>query len=377
MNPATKKPWEGKTQQYLAWSAHMPATRTMFSPFSCPHCKFKADTAEEARAEAARLRDLTPSQLTAFKQAHKGHYPLRYKLIPLPHTSTLIDPLHFLLNTIMHHWTHGIARWIDSDDLAKYINNLLKTKCGVVIDLQKVSNGLHIDAARMPQLPGAQAMKVAEHFDLFLAAVIHWEGRNTKKGCVGLRQFKLAATSMDALRELWNEMAAPMLESAPGKPPTTAERDNKAQTIGLLAKVWRKAYRKAFLKTNFKPYTHMSHHLEACQQRVQYNLTKYGGQAQEHYGKVAKHIVRRMTNLQLGVRKRSGAFVKSYVQQTVEQLCWRKYLNQQIPVQPTDYARAKQRRKLDESEDFTTGPVDAIGKVEAWGGHHTPMSMSA
>ena len=168
-----------------------------------------------------------------------------------------------------------------------------------------------------------------------------------------------------------------MLESAPGKPPTTAERDNKAQTIGLLAKIWRKAYRKAFLKTNFKPYTHMSHHLEACQQRVQYNLTKYGGQAQEHYGKVAKHIVRRMTNLQLGVRKRSGAFVKSYVQQTVEQLCWRKYLNQQIPVQPTDYTRAKQRRKLDESDDFTTGPVDAIGKVEAWGGHHTPMSMSA
>ena len=171
--------------------------------------------------------------------------------------------------------------------------------------------------------------------------------------------------------------AAPMLESAPGKPPTTAERDNKAQTIGLLAKVWRKAYRKAFLKTNFKPYTHMSHHLEACQQRVQYNLTKYGGQAQEHYGKVAKHIVRRMTNLQLGVRKRNGAFVKSYVQQTVEQLCWRKYLNQQIPVQPTDYARAKPKCKLDESEDFTTGPVGAIGKVGGWGGHHTPMSMSA
>ena len=110
---------------------------------------------------------------------------------------------------------------------------------------------------------------------------------------------------------------------------------------------------------------------------MQYNLTKYGGQAQEHYGKLAKHIVRKMTNLQLGVRKRSGAFVKLYVQQTVEQLCWRKYLNQQIPVQPTDYTRAKQRRKLDEADDFTTGPVDAIGKVEAWGGHHTPMSMSA
>ena len=76
----------------------------------------------------------------------------------------------------------------------------------------------------------------------------------------------------------------------------------------------------------------MSHHLEVCQLRVQYNLTKYGGQAQEHYGKIAKYIVRNLTNLQLGVRKRNGAFAKSYVQQTVEQLCWRKYLNMQIPV---------------------------------------------
>ena len=64
----------------------------------------------------------------------------------------------------------------------------------------------------------------------------------------------------------------------------------------VLAKAYRKAYKNAYGKGAFAPYTHMTRHLQRCQERVQYDLAKYSCQGQEHYGKILKQIVRTQTN---------------------------------------------------------------------------------
>jgi hypothetical protein len=117
--------------------------------------------------------------------------------------------MHFFINAVGHHWKHAVAKYINSDDLAKSINNLPRTKCGVVIDLHKVSKGHHIDAAKLPTLPGKQSVKVAEYFDLFLGAVFHFEGRNTESVDM-VNQRKAASASINSLVALWNELFEPM-----------------------------------------------------------------------------------------------------------------------------------------------------------------------
>ena len=95
--------------------------------------------------------------MCAFSVFLAGKFPLQYKLFAaMPISFTLPDTMQFFMNAVGHHWKHAIAKYIDSGDLAKSINILLQTKCSVVIDLQKVSKGHHIDAAKLPTLPGKQ-----------------------------------------------------------------------------------------------------------------------------------------------------------------------------------------------------------------------------
>jgi hypothetical protein len=114
----------------------------------------------------------------------------------------------------------------------------------------------------------------------------------------------------------------------------------------VLGKAYRAAYRNAYGEAAFKPYTHMTRHLEQCQMRVQYDLMRYSCQGQEHYGKLMKQIVRGQTNNRLGnksMKKGSSeeTYGVSYVEQAAQVIAYRKSLNQAVPVKRSEYSVQK------------------------------------
>ena len=390
---ATHKIWDLKTEEYLNHSSHMPVDDNY--NFDCPHsqCDFKCRSKTQWCAEQVRLKALTKSGVKSYKQQHKYQYPLRHKLICLPVTSTIPDTMHFLMNTIVHHWTHAIAFYIDSDELATHINELLHRKCGVVIDMHKVSEGHIMDAARLPTLPGPASLKVAEYFDLFLDAVFHWEGRNRDNRAL-LSQKANASASMDALLVLWNELLEPM-EADKNGDSTEAERNDKADLIQQLVEDWRDAYRHAFGADNCKPYTHMALHFAPCQRRVQHDLIRYSCQSQEHYGKIAKYIVRNRTNFLLGKKVKrwrrvegkdelqlvqSDSISKGYVEQCVQQIAYKTHLKRVIPVKETEHDNAMRKAKrsrhqhAEKNPGVAPAPRKSVIKKSEWDPHHVVMS---
>jgi hypothetical protein len=80
-------------------------------------------------------------------------------------------------------------------------------------------------AARSPQLPGAAAKLVAEHFHLFLKTVLFF---NIKHLDNKERQdhFALSNTCMSVLIDFWNCINTPMALTDPDLPPSTAVRNS-------------------------------------------------------------------------------------------------------------------------------------------------------
>lgn len=240
--------WPEKTAKYLANSSHMPHNGV--HKFNCPHdgCNFKSSGKRQWEKERARLTKLTASQVTAFKRNHQGQYPLRYKLFPLPIDKTIPDTMHFLMGVIGHQWKHGVGFYIDSNDLAIKVNEQLKKKCGVIANYTKVSQGKHIDVAKMPKLPGAQSLKVIEYHDLFLEMVCHWGGRNRHGESAVANKKTKCIQANDALIELWNELMEPMEIEDGQKTASYEERLDKANLIEAAVEDWRDAYTNAYGK---------------------------------------------------------------------------------------------------------------------------------
>ena len=100
---------------------------------------------------------------------------MHYILSPLEIEQSVACALHVPLALCRHSWTHGIAQFIGGDHgetIAEKVNFILKHHCGVVLNAQKVADGLVQDAARMPRLPGAPARGVCVHWDLILNIVM-------------------------------------------------------------------------------------------------------------------------------------------------------------------------------------------------------------
>ena len=97
----------------------------------------------------------------------------------------------------------------------------------------------------------------------------------------------------------------------------------------------------------------MTQHLEQCQLRVQYDLARYSCEGQEHYGKILKQIVKMQTNFRMGSKSkkkiRTGkdkgkleeSFDKSYIEQAAAIMAYRKHLNGQVAVKPSEYSIQK------------------------------------
>jgi hypothetical protein len=284
-----------KTEEYVNHSAHMPCRKAngKFNyKFNCPHgaCGFKCNGLAEYTEEKKRMEGLSVTGVANFKSKHLGKMPLQHVLFRTDVQDRIPGTMHFTMNVVGHNWRHAIAFYIDSDELAIHVNDLLHTKCGVMIDLEKVSKGAHMDCAKLPKLPGPQAIKVAEYWDLFLDAAYFWKGRNTANQPI-INKHKLASESMDALVAVWNEFLEPMDTDDRGLA-SQEVAEEKADIIEDLIHDWRDSYMAAYTNTACKPHTHMSLHFAPCQRRLQHGLTRYSCQAQEHYGKIAKFIIR-------------------------------------------------------------------------------------
>lgn len=381
-----KSDWPKKTATYLAHSSHMPLNGNF--KIKCPHrkCNFSCTNKSQWETERTRLAALSKSGVTTFKSEHSGQRPLLFKLFPLPIDKTIPDTMHYLMGVIGHQWKHGVALYIDDKDMATEVNEKLHQKCGVVVTLSSVSKTPSIDAARLPSLPGKQSLKVVEYFDLFLEIVCHWGGRNSGGTCVVRKNKQKAIAANDALLALWNEMMEPM-ECENGKIPTTEERNYKADLIGEMVRDWRDAYTHAYGKKAAKPYTHMALHFEECQRRLQHDLVRYSCQAQEHYGKIAKSIVRLRTNGLLGkcVRRwkrkrvhkkgdelectRSTTISKGYVRQFVEEVAHGRELRRLVPVKPTAYNGMMSKKRQRTTRATSTSNSARFVKAEDWKEH--------
>ena len=118
-----------------------------------------------------------------------------------------------------------------------------------------------------------------------------------------------------------------------GQPPTDTVREARAARIDHAAFQYRRHFRLAY-GNGFAPYAHMTRHLGDAQRRVQWDLHRYNGQAQEHYGKIAKTTVTKQTNFRLGKKNKQGKYTPSYIQQMVEKMVHRKKLMEAVKVRP-------------------------------------------
>jgi hypothetical protein len=376
--------WGLKTESYVNHGAHVPVqVGAGRFKFKCPHCSFKCNSQKQSTAERERLSKLSKTQVSAYVRNHHGKQPLRHSLLfMLKDGSVLPDSMHFIMNAVGHHWSHAIAPYVDSTPLAEWLCGFLHHKCGVVINLDKVTTSNHIDAAKLPTLPGGPALKVARYFDLFVQATHHWDGRNMQSEATK-QKVRNASAAMSALIALWNEMKEVMEVNERGLP-STQERLDKADMIEELTYAWREAYCTAFTEDAAKPYTHMALHFAQMQRRVQFDIVRYSCQSQEHYGKIVQYLVNNRTSKQLGIQNRrykrrkggkkgelelvDGGQCKGYVQEAMEIHAWRQYLKRQLPVKGTDY-----NRKL--HNKINTEPKVLV-KYEEWADHHSALSES-
>lgn len=226
-------------------------------------------------------------------------------------------------------------------------------------------------------------------------------------------KFVLANTAMMEMIKLHNAMNTEMQQKDPDLPPSIEVRKMKAELLGTLALAYRTAYKNAYTKGAFKPYTHMTRHVEEQQLRVQYDLMRYSCQGQEHYGKVMKQLTKTMTNFKLGsttikdaIDKTDGKarpMDKSYVQQIAEHAVYRKHLNSVVAVRGSEYSVQKrnirewidERKRLKRQQAMLSAPTTKRGKLkrkqlikseqmkkerktitqtDRWAPHHTPAS---
>jgi hypothetical protein len=407
----TKSP--PNTRKHLNNSSHLPriypCTEDTFEPFTCEWCGEEFATLESVQAQFEL--DLSKKQLSSHSSFHGGQRFLQHKLSPIEVDSTLIDSMHMFMGLIRHQWNWGVAEYIKDDSIAADVNVLLETKCQVKLDVRAVSDNIQ-KAAQGPRLPGAASKAVAENFPLFLKAVLYPrdnEGNHQHLDDKGREEhYTLANTAMKQMINLHTAMNTEMEQTDPDLPPSIQKRKYKAKRLGILSKAYRTAYKNAYDVDAFAPYTHMTCHLEEQQLRVQYDLAKYSCQAQEHYGKVMKQLVKNHSNFRLGQKsKRQGMenaeFEKSYIQQGAEHMAYRKQLNTDVPVRGSEYSvqkkhiqewvwdrKQEQRQRVAEAVPTTKQAVRRRKQVVAartrkqaristkqnsqWKPHHTPHS---
>lgn len=133
----------------------------------------------------------------------------------------------------------------------------------------------------------------------------------------------------------------------------------------------------------------MALHFANCQRRLQHDLIRYSCQSQEHYGKIAKSIVRNRTNGKLGTterrwkRKRGGAkgeleltmgdkITEGYVMQAVKQMAHRHEIDQKVVVKPSAYGlnkRLKTKERADAMAVEGATPAPFLVKKGDWDVH--------
>ena len=127
--------------------------------------------------------------------------------------------------------------------------------------------------------------------------------------------------------------------------PSRKQRKKKAKLLGLKAARFRELYQEAYGPKAFKPYTHMTMHIEEMQLNCQYDLIDYCGQSQEHYGKIMKNLIKHQCNHHLG-KKEDGSNKSSSVMQVAKNMAYRQELMEIVPVPLPDYTLAKLKKEL-------------------------------
>jgi hypothetical protein len=360
-----KEPYEKKTLAWLNNAAHLPecypcSDPTKFKPFTCPigTCNKRFETMQEVIDE----EEVEGRELTRYKGEH-CHYHKKWKLFPVETKDVIMCTLHMCLAYVRHDWKHALSEYINDDEVADYINDLLKVKCGVVADSHKISNGLKIDASLSPRMPGAAARLVAEHFDVLLWAVLFWNNENLNSE-VRQKHFQKCQAVNDALIKLWNTLSLKMERAGPGLPPSLATRTKKAKLLGVQSKMYRLRYKKAFGVNAAKPYTHMSMHLEEMQMNLEWDIVDYSGQAQEHFGKICRTIIANNTNHHLAKEKKDGTMSDSVVLQMAKNLMYRRVLNELVPIPPTNYSKNKLKKKKAGEKSHQMVKSEEAGSLE-------------
>lgn len=337
-----------KTRKWFNNSCHCPRIWPLRNPgdfeaFTCVHCKKKFPTIKSVLDDHENSAPKGTAAYKKYLQSHATQVHTRYVLSPVD--TILPCVLHVPLALVRHCWGHGIAEYIETDEVAEKINFLLETQCSVVLDVAKIAKGLKQDAARLPRLPGAPARRVVELFDCFLSAVLFCDDydEDTEAHEVKQAHFKAASFCNDALLELWNCLSQRMQREV-GMPPTMETRRRKARLLGAKAEVYRLRYAAAYGKSAFKPYTHMTAHLEEAQLAVEDDLMAYSGQAQEHFGKQFKFLVKTQTNHNIGGKNKDGSLTSSYIFQAAKTMMFRKRLRDTVPVPATDYMAKKLKK---------------------------------
>ena len=372
-----------KTYAYLCNASHMPdriaGPSAPFKAFSCPipTCRKRFGTQEavdnESELEGQAGKDFRRTHDQCHKLAPIFPFQPCWQIIPCT--------LHYLLGCTKHIWSVGIAHYISSDAVGKAVTDALRVKCGVCLDVQKVSNGNHAKAARMVSIGGAQARSVVAHFELFAKVVFGWPadfdkehpplevpdldkpGEMKRVTKHDLETFKKIARVGDALLVLWNCISERMhgrFDANKNRmPSTTAERNKKADQLQRCERMYRIAYEVAFGKTAFKPYTHIGSHLHHFQRYLQYDLKDYSSEAQEHQGKMVKTVIRTHTNKRLTKPDKLGRVAASYLEQASDALQAKLHVEEKYTYIVAQSYAVKKRRKRDEVQT-------RVVKKEVW-----------
>ena len=129
----------------------------------------------------------------------------------------------------------------------------------------------------------------------------------------------------------------------------------------------------------------MALHFAPCQRRIQHDLIRYSCQSQEHYGKIAKYIVRNRTDFLLGKKVKrwrrveghkelqlveGDSISKGYVEQCIQQVAYKRYLKREVPVKSTASENAMRKAKKQKVEHAQQHPDEQptprVVKKEKW-----------
>jgi len=345
-----------KTHKFLCNASHMPSHLGPDGafPFDCPICakRFINQAAVDAEDEFEGNARLNFQRL--HDQVHK--HPA---LFPLDPEDVNICTLHMLMGSQKHVWKHGISdditgRGAAGQDKAKAIMEKLLTKCGIVMNIEKVGKGSSAKCVKLVSLGGAQARAVCAHFEMFLQIVYGFgEDYDRDHPPIGTKNadavsFKKKAYVGDKLLDLWNCVATRMHdrtdENGNRLPGTPEEVKLKAEELRLASKMYRAAYRAAFGVEAFKPYTHATYHLHQFQLKLQYDLKDYSTEAQEHQGKQMKMHTKSHSNGRLSVPDKNGKIAKGYTQQSSESYSVKRHAEAAHPdLVNQDWRRKKNR----------------------------------